>query len=112
MVFDSLMKEEVRRSIIVEGIRPDGRKRDEIRPITCRVGVLPRTHGSGLFTRGQTQVLTVCTLGLKSDEQLLDNLTEEDRKRYIHHYNFPAFSVGEVRPIRGPGRRDWTWGPC
>jgi polyribonucleotide nucleotidyltransferase len=106
VVFDSLMKEEVRRSIIVEGIRPDGRKRDEIRPITCRVGVLPRTHGSGLFTRGQTQVLTVCTLGLKSDEQLLDNLTEEDRKRYIHHYNFPAFSVGEVRPIRGPGRRE------
>jgi polyribonucleotide nucleotidyltransferase len=100
------MKDEVRRSIIQDGIRPDGRRLDEIRPITCKAGILPRTHGSGLFTRGQTQVLTVCTLGLKSDEQLLDNLSDEDRKRYIHHYNFPAYSVGEVRPIRGPGRRE------
>jgi polyribonucleotide nucleotidyltransferase len=106
VVFDSLMKDEVRRSIIQDGIRPDGRRLDEIRPITCKAGILPRTHGSGLFTRGQTQVLTVCTLGLKSDEQLLDNLSDEDRKRYIHHYNFPAYSVGEVRPIRGPGRRE------
>lgn len=106
VVFDSLMKHEVRRSIIVDGIRPDGRKPDEIRPISCKVGILPRAHGSGLFTRGQTQVLTVCTLGLKSDEQLLDNLSDEESKRYIHHYNFPAFSVGEVRPIRGPGRRE------
>lgn len=105
-VFDSLMKEEVRRSITVDKIRPDGRGLDEIRPISCRVGVLPRAHGSGLFTRGQTQVLNVCTLGLKSDEQLLDNLSDEDRKRYIHHYNFPSFSVGEVRPMRGPGRRE------
>jgi len=106
VVFDALMKNEVRRAIIEEGIRPDGRKLDEIRPITCKVGILPRTHGSGLFTRGQTQVLTVCTLGLKSDEQLLDNLSAEDSKRYIHHYNFPAYSVGEVKPMRGPGRRE------
>ena len=92
--------------MIIGGIRPDGRKMDEIRPVSVKVGVLPRVHGSGLFTRGQTQVLTACTLGLKSDEQLLDNLTEEDRKRYIHHYNFPPFCVGEVRPIRSPGRRE------
>ncbi|MFB5067188.1 MAG: polyribonucleotide nucleotidyltransferase [Candidatus Wallacebacter cryptica] len=104
-VLDDLTKTIVR-SMIIKGIRPDGRKLDEIRPITVNVGKLPRTHGSGLFTRGQTQVLTVCTLGLKSDEQLLDNLTEEDRKRYIHHYNFPPFSVGEVRPLRSPGRRE------
>ncbi|NLM38906.1 MAG: polyribonucleotide nucleotidyltransferase, partial [Firmicutes bacterium] len=106
VVFDSLMKEEVRRSIIFEKTRPDGRRPDEIRPISTRVGILPRAHGSGLFRRGQTQVLTVCTLGLKSDEQQLDNLTDEASKRYIHHYNFPAYSVGEVRPIRGPGRRE------
>lgn len=106
VVFDSLMKEEVRRSIIFDKTRPDGRRPDEIRPISSRVGILPRAHGSGLFTRGQTQVLTVCTLGLKSDEQQLDNLTDEESKRYIHHYNFPAYSVGEVRPIRGPGRRE------
>ncbi|NLY10313.1 MAG: polyribonucleotide nucleotidyltransferase [Firmicutes bacterium] len=105
-VFQNLMKEEVRRLITEEAMRPDGRNLDEIRPVSCEVGILPRTHGSGLFTRGQTQVLTVCTLGLKSDEQMLDNLTDEDRKRYIHHYNFPGFSVGEVRPVRGPGRRE------
>lgn len=104
-VLDSMIKKIVRK-LITQGIRPDGRKTDEIRPITCKTGILPRAHGSGLFTRGQTQVLTVCTLGLKSDEQMLDNLTEEDRKRYIHHYNFPAFSVGEVRPMRSPGRRE------
>lgn len=105
-VYDSILKKEVRRLITEEELRPDGRKLSEIRPITSQVGILPRTHGSGLFTRGQTQVLTVCTLGLKSDEQLIDNLTDEDRKRYIHHYNFPAYSVGEVRPMRGPGRRE------
>lgn len=104
-VLDSMIKTIVRQ-LIIKGIRPDGRRNDEIRPVTCRVGILPRTHGSGLFTRGQTQVLTVCTLGLKSDEQLMDNLTEDDRKRYIHHYNFPAFSVGEVKPMRSPGRRE------
>ncbi len=104
--FDSLLKEEVRRSITKDKLRPDGRKPEEIRPITCAVGILPRVHGSGLFTRGQTQALTALTLGLKSDEQMLDNLTDEDSKRYIHHYNFPSYSVGEVRPIRGPGRRE------
>lgn len=104
--FDRLLKAEVRRSITKDKLRPDGRKPEEIRPITCSVGVLPRVHGSGLFTRGQTQALTALTLGLKSDEQMLDNLTDEDSKRYIHHYNFPSYSVGEVRPIRGPGRRE------
>lgn len=105
-VFDILVKEEVRRSITKDKIRPDGRKPEEIRPINSLVGVLPRVHGTGLFTRGQTQVLTALTLGLKSDEQMLDNLTDDERKRYIHHYNFPSYSVGEVRPMRGPGRRD------
>ena len=105
-VFDNVVKEEVRRSITKDKVRPDGRRPDEIRPITCKVGILPRVHGTGLFTRGQTQVLTALTLGLKSDEQLLDNLTDDERKRYIHHYNFPPFSVGETRPVRGPGRRE------
>lgn len=105
-VFDAVLKEEVRRAITKDKVRPDGRKPDEIRPVSCQVGLLPRAHGSGLFTRGQTQVLTTVTLGLKSDEQLLDSLTEEESKRYIHHYNFPPYSVGEVRPIRGPGRRE------
>lgn len=106
VVFDIVLKEEVRRSITKDKVRPDGRKPDEIRPIDCGVSLLPRVHGTGLFTRGQTQVMTALTLGLKSDEQLLDNLTDEERKRYIHHYNFPSFSVGEVRPMRGPGRRE------
>lgn len=105
-VLDKLTKGEVRRLITQEGRRVDGRRLDEIRPISCQVGLLPRVHGSGLFTRGQTQVLTACTLGLKSDEQLLDDLRPEDRKRYIHHYNFPPYSVGEVRPLRAPGRRE------
>ena len=105
-VLDAVIKDEVRRMIAVDKFRPDGRKTDEIRPISCQVGILPRVHGSGLFTRGQTQVLTVATLGTISENQILDGLGEEDSKRYIHHYNFPAFSVGEVRPIRGPGRRE------
>ncbi|MFO7265421.1 MAG: polyribonucleotide nucleotidyltransferase [Bacillota bacterium] len=105
-VFDKLLKEQVRHMIVVEGERVDGRKHDEIRPIWCETSVLPRTHGSAIFTRGQTQVLSVCTLGLKGDEQLLDDLGDEDRKRYIHHYNFPGYSVGEVRPMRSPGRRE------
>ncbi|HHW11739.1 MAG TPA: polyribonucleotide nucleotidyltransferase [Firmicutes bacterium] len=105
-VFDSLVKEEVRRMIVEEGVRVDGRALDEIRPITCEVGILPRTHGSGLFTRGQTQVLSVVTLGRISEEQILDGLDDEETKRYIHHYNFPPFSVGEVKPVRGPGRRE------
>ncbi|HEX7712815.1 MAG TPA: polyribonucleotide nucleotidyltransferase [Bacillota bacterium] len=106
MVLDNLLKEEVRKMIAVEKIRPDGRKLSEIRPISCEVGLLPRAHGSGLFTRGQTQVLTVCTLGRVSEEQILDGLGEDDSKRYIHHYNFPGYSVGEVRPVRSPGRRE------
>ncbi len=105
-VFDDVLKEIVRRLITVDKIRPDGRALDEIRPITCEVGVLARTHGSGLFTRGQTQVLTVTTLGAIGDEQILDGLGVEDSKRYMHHYNFPPYSVGETRPMRGPGRRE------
>ncbi len=105
-VLENIVKEEVRRMIAVDKIRPDGRKLDEIRPISCEVGLLPRTHGSGLFTRGQTQVLTVCTLGRVSEEQILDGLGDDQSKRYIHHYNFPGFSVGEVRPVRSPGRRE------
>ena len=105
-VLDTLVKEEVRRMIVEEQVRVDGRALDEIRPISCEVGILPRTHGSGLFTRGQTQVLSVVTLGRISEEQILDGLDEAETKRYIHHYNFPAFSVGEVKPVRGPGRRE------
>jgi polyribonucleotide nucleotidyltransferase len=105
-VLENIVKEEVRRMIAVDKIRPDGRGLSEIRPITCEVGILPRTHGSGLFTRGQTQVLTVCTLGRVSEEQILDGLGDDQSKRYIHHYNFPGFSVGEVRPVRSPGRRE------
>ncbi len=105
-VFDRLLKEQVRAMIVVDGERVDGRAHDEIRPIWCEASVLPRTHGSAVFTRGQTQVLSVCTLGLKSDEQMIDDLGDEERKRYIHHYNFPGYSVGEVRPMRSPGRRE------
>ncbi|NLV91163.1 MAG: polyribonucleotide nucleotidyltransferase [Firmicutes bacterium] len=105
-ILDDIVKEEVRRMITVDHRRPDGRGLDEIRPITCEVGLLPRAHGSGLFTRGQTQVLTACALGVKSDAQVLDDLGDEDHKRYIHHYNFPPYSVGETRPMRSPGRRE------
>lgn len=105
-VYDTILKETVRKLITVDKIRPDGRALDEIRPVTCEVGLLPRTHGSGLFTRGQTQVLTVTTLGPIGDEQILDGLGVEESKRYMHHYNFPSFSVGETRPSRGPGRRE------
>ncbi|MCA1030120.1 polyribonucleotide nucleotidyltransferase [Bacillus timonensis] len=101
-----LVKEEVRRLITVEKIRPDGRKNDEIRPLSSEVGLLPRTHGSGLFTRGQTQALSICTLGALGDVQILDGLGIEESKRFMHHYNFPQFSVGETGPMRGPGRRE------
>src|SRR5690606_26047906 len=104
--FDDVVKDQVRRMVLEEGLRSDGRRPDEIRPISCQVGLLPRVHGSGLFTRGQTQVLSALTLGLKSDEQMLDDLGYEDRKRYIHHYNFPGYSTGEVRPMRAAGRRE------
>jgi polyribonucleotide nucleotidyltransferase len=106
VVIQKVTKEIVRKNIINNGIRPDGRGVEEIRPIWCEVGILPRTHGSGVFTRGQTQVLTVVTLGALEDVQILDGLGLEESKRYMHHYNFPAFSVGEVRPSRGPGRRE------
>jgi polyribonucleotide nucleotidyltransferase len=105
-ILHKLVKEEVRRLITEEKIRPDGRKIDEIRPLSSEVGVLPRTHGSGLFTRGQTQVLSVCTLGALGDVQILDGLGIEETKRFMHHYNFPPFSVGETGPMRGPGRRE------
>lgn len=101
-----LVKEEVRRLITKEKIRPDGRKIDEIRPLSSEVGLLARTHGSGLFTRGQTQALSICTLGALGDVQILDGLGIEESKRFMHHYNFPQFSVGETGPIRGPGRRE------
>jgi len=104
-IFHGLLKREVRRAIVEDGVRPDGRRTDEIRPIWCQVGVLPRTHGTGLFTRGQTQVLSVCTLGSVSDVQILDNIGYEESKRYLHHYNFPPFSTGEARPLRAPSRR-------
>ncbi|WP_054859469.1 polyribonucleotide nucleotidyltransferase [Gracilibacillus sp. JCM 18860] len=106
-VLDKIVKEEVRRLITKEKVRPDGRKIDEIRPLSSRIGVLPRTHGSGLFTRGQTQALSICTLGgALGDVQILDGLDAEESKRFMHHYNFPSFSVGETGPIRGPGRRE------
>jgi len=105
-VLDELEKEIVRKMILEEGKRVDGRALNEIRPVTCEVGILPRTHGSGLFTRGQTQVLSVTTLGAASEEQILDGLGITDSKRYLHHYNFPPYSVGETRPMRGPGRRE------
>ena len=96
----------VREMILEEHERPDGRKIDEIRPLSCEVAVLPRVHGSAIFTRGQTQVMSVVTLGMKSEEQMLDGLDEETEKRYMHQYNFPSYSVGEARPSRGPGRRE------
>ncbi|MGI6128892.1 MAG: polyribonucleotide nucleotidyltransferase [bacterium] len=105
-VIQAVIKEEVRRMIIEDGVRTDGRSLDEIRPIVVEVDLLPRVHGSGLFTRGQTQVLTSLTLGAVSDEQILDGLGVEDSKRFMHHYNFPPFSVGETRFMRGPGRRE------
>ena len=105
-VLDDMLKEIVRRMITVEHVRPDGRALDEIRPITCEVGILPRVHGSAMFRRGQTQVITACTLGAVGDMQIIDDLGLIESKRYMHHYNFPGYSVGEVRPMRGPGRRE------
>ncbi len=106
MAVDEVIKEQVRQLILEEGKRPDGRAPHEIREIRCAVGLLPRTHGSGLFQRGQTQVLTTCTLGALQEAQILDALSAEETKRYMHFYNFPPFSVGEVRPLRGAGRRE------
>src|SRR3990167_785293 len=104
--FNKLLEKEVREAILKDGHRPDGRKLGEIRPIDVQVGVLPRTHGSGLFTRGQTQALTIATLGGPGEEQIIETMEEEGEKRYMHHYNFPPFSTGEVRPIRSTGRRE------
>ncbi|HQY30829.1 MAG TPA: polyribonucleotide nucleotidyltransferase, partial [Thermomicrobiales bacterium] len=105
-VFDSLLKETVRGAILANGTRPDGRTPTEIRPIWTQVGYLPRTHGSAIFTRGQTQVLTVVTVGTGAEGQKLDSINPEDKKRYMHHYNFPPYSVGEAKFMRGPSRRD------
>jgi len=105
-VFYKVEKEVVRKMITHEKIRPDGRELEEVRPISCEVGLFARTHGSGLFTRGQTQVLTITTLGAIGDEQIIDGLEPEYTKHYIHHYNFPGYSVGEARPARSPGRRE------
>lgn len=104
--FHDVLKAEVRKMIVETGIRPDGRQPEEIRPITCQVKVLPRVHGSAIFRRGQTQVMSVTTLGATSDIQELDTTGVEEFKRFIHHYNFPPFSTGETRPLRGPGRRE------
>ena len=102
----AIEKEIMRRHIIDNGVRPDGRKLTEIRPIWCEVGVLPRPHGSGVFTRGQTQVMTVATLAPMSEQQIIDGIGTQDRKRYMHHYNFPGYSTGEAKPARSPGRRE------
>ncbi|MEM8545652.1 MAG: polyribonucleotide nucleotidyltransferase, partial [Cyanobacteria bacterium P01_H01_bin.119] len=105
--FKSLTKKLMRQQIVKDGVRVDGRKLDEVRPISCRVGLLPsRVHGSGLFNRGLTQVMSIVTLGTPGDAQMMDDLHPDDEKRYLHHYNFPPFSVGETRPMRSPGRRE------
>ena len=103
---DAEMQKIFNEAILERDERPDGRKLDEIRPISCQVGVLPRTHGSALFTRGETQALTTVTLGAPGMEQVIDTMELDEKKRFMHHYNFPPFSVGEVRPMRGPGRRE------
>ncbi|MFA4817751.1 MAG: polyribonucleotide nucleotidyltransferase [Parcubacteria group bacterium] len=105
-VFEETSDEIVHQNILGKEQRPDGRKLNEIRKIECQVGILPRTHGTGLFTRGETQALTVTTLGSPGDEQVIDTMEVDMKKRYIHHYNFPPYSVGEVKPMRGPGRRE------
>jgi polyribonucleotide nucleotidyltransferase len=105
-LLDTIEKEEFRKLVVNEGIRADGRTYDQIRPISCKIGVLPRTHGSALFTRGETQALAITTLGTASDEQKIDNLEGEFYKSFMLHYNFPPFSVGEVKFLRSPGRRE------
>ena len=105
-LFGLVQKKTVRELVLAEGLRMDGRATDEIRPISVEVGLLPRAHGSGLFTRGQTQALTVATLGASSDVQRIDTISAETEKRYLHHYNFPPYSTGENKPMRGPSRRD------
>ncbi|MCL5950747.1 MAG: polyribonucleotide nucleotidyltransferase, partial [Chloroflexi bacterium] len=104
--FESQVKADLRSMVLNEGRRADGRDYTTIRPISCEVGLLPRAHGSGLFTRGETQVLSIATLGMPSESQTIDSLAPEEEKRFMHHYNFPPYSVGETRPMRGPGRRE------
>src|SRR5205085_4485603 len=104
--YEKELKAYVRNNILDNGVRPDGRDLKTIRPISCEVGLLPRTHGSAIFTRGQTQVLSVVTLGSPGEEQILDGLGSGESKRFMHHYNFPPFSTGESKPLRGPGRRE------
>jgi polyribonucleotide nucleotidyltransferase len=106
MIFKNMEREILEHIVLDEHQRADGRAFNEIRPIFCEIGVLPRTHGSAIFTRGETQVLSVVTLGSKGEEQIIDDLGIEESKRYMHHYNFPPYSTGEVRPLRGPGRRE------
>ncbi len=106
MALEAVIKDTVRKTILKKGKRADGRKVDELRPLSCDVGILPRTHGTGLFQRGETQVLTIATLGPMSMQQKLDTLSPEEKKRFMHHYNFPPFSVGEVRRLGGAGRRE------
>lgn len=106
IIIDEVSDEAVHMNILEKDARPDGRGITEIRPITCAVGILPRTHGTGLFTRGETQALTVTTLGAPGDEMVIDTMETDMKKRYMHFYNFPPYSVGEVKPMRGPGRRE------
>lgn len=106
LVMDELSDEILHENILTQDRRPDGRALTEVRPIHCQAGVLPRTHGTGLFSRGETQVLTVTTLGAPGDEMVIDTMETDEKKRYMHFYNFPPYSVGEVRPMRGPGRRE------
>ncbi|MBF1160953.1 MAG: polyribonucleotide nucleotidyltransferase [[Eubacterium] sulci] len=105
-VLYNITKESVRNMILDEGIRPDNRKTTEIRPVWCETGLLPRVHGSGLFTRGQTQVMSTCTLAPSSEAQMIDGITEQTEKRYMHHYNFPGYCTGEAKSPRSPGRRE------
>ena len=106
ILIDEVSDEAVHTNILEKETRPDGRALTEIRPITCTVGILPRTHGTGLFTRGETQALTVTTLGAPGDEMIVDTMEVDTKKRYMHFYNFPPYSVGEIKPMRGPGRRE------
>ena len=105
-VLYNMKKEKVRKKILVDGVRPDGRKLTEIRPIWCEVGILPRVHGSGVFTRGETQALTICTLGMLNEAQELEGIDDQEEKRYMHHYNMPGYSTGEAKGIKSPGRRE------
>lgn len=106
IIIDEASDEIVHTNILEKGLRPDGRSVTEIRPITCKVGILPRTHGTGLFTRGETQALTVTTLGAPGDQMVIDTMETDMKKHYMHFYNFPPYSVGEIKPMRGPGRRE------